>query len=544
MITKALSTIILLAWATATVAQPPLTKAPSEIARRMGSPYYSGAILPTPRQVEYLDRDVELIDGPRGQWKCRLDIADTVRAQGLASRLLNRRISAYVNQFPALGEVPAQAAIPFVFTLADDGRTSGLPPKGYILEITPERIECAGSDEAGLINGLASLLQLLHVRDGKLVARCATVRDWPTFTTRYTSEYHLPGPDFLDWMMTAKINGFAACYPGMRWEGNSPAKRQGLTTIGNYIEAYGTLDFLVQFHIGGRGGCRPVDCGSQADVKRLLATIQETLELSHAGHVMICYDDVVAELQPNEKGRWERPAQAHGNLMQRVYDAVKGHDPNAIVSFCSPHYQGRHHRRWRDTNPDLQDALAYMADLKAWKNREIRIVWTGPVTESRKIVQEDIDHYLGLVGADRKLFYWDNTWHYHQPLRNFHARYLPGFVKYCADSTSYVNINGTRPIGRFFSVTANDYYWNPEAFDPERSRRHAVAQFMGPQAVAAAELLYKIRGDNYFVFFSRDVDLEALERAVAGIEAVSLDGELAKHCRAVYEGIVKRRGTE
>ena len=138
-------------------------------------------------------------------------------------------------------------------------------------------------------------------------------------------------------------------------------------------------------------------------------------------------------------------------------------------------------------------------------------------------------------------FRGDNTWHYHQPLRNFHAKYLPGFVNHCADRTSYININGTRPIGRFFSVTANDYYWNPEAFDSKRSRRHAVAQFMGPPAVAAAERLFDVRGNDYFAFFKRDVDLDKLREAIESLEATSLDPALPEMCRSVFDSIVKSR---
>lgn len=538
-LTSCLMTLLIVSSAAA--ACEPVPENPGPIGRKMGQPFYSGGILPTPRQVDYRDASIPLIDGPEGRWLCRADFAGTGRARPLAERLWKNRITPYTSQFPGIEENPADGGIPVDFRIATEGPARDLPPQGYVLEITPQGITCLGRDEAGVVNGLASFLQLLHVEDDRLVARCATVKDWPTFTTRYTAEYHLPGPDFFDWMMAYKINGFAACYPGMRWMGLDDTKREGLKVIGEYVQAYSTMDFMVQFHVGGRGGCRPIDCGNEADVELLLETIRETLTLSRASHVMICYDDVKAELQPHEKGRWERPAQAHGDLMDHVYEAVKTHDPSVVVSFCSPHYQGRHHRRWRETNPDLQDALQYMADLKAWKNRDIRIVWTGPVTESRWIVQEDLDHYLGLVGADRKLFYWDNTWHYHQPLRNFHAEYLPGFVDHCADRTSYVNINGTRPIGRFFCVTANDYYWNPEAFDSKRSRRCAVAQFMGPAAVAAAERLYEIRGEDYFVFFKRDVNLDAFEKAIGDLEAASLDPEIPAICRDAYVQLAAER---
>jgi len=250
---------------------------------------------------------------------------------------------------------------------------------------------------------------------------------------------------------------------------------------------------------------------------------------------------VVPQLQPEEGKLYERPAQAHGALMQRVYDAVKAMDPATVVSFCSPYYQGRRHRRWRPENPQLPDTLQYMEDLKVWPNRDIRIVWTGPVTESKVIVEEDITHYKGMVGEDRELCYWDNTWHYHQPLRNFHSRYPAGFIDACADKTSYINVNGVRPIGRFFSVTANDYYWNPDAFDADRSWRHAVAQFMGPQVVPVAAEFYKLRGDDYFVFFSRDVELGALKDVLDRLKETSLTPELPDQCLAVYADIVKGR---
>ncbi|MBN2307652.1 MAG: beta-N-acetylglucosaminidase domain-containing protein [Candidatus Hydrogenedentes bacterium] len=523
----------------------------------LGRPYYSGAILPTPRQAEYGDDSVDLADGPGGAWGCRIAVEYDGPARDLLIRLLSQRLGQYTGQFPELAGIPfdsaAPDALPVVFALVDDRRARpflrryglrkaarALEPEGYLLEIRPDGVFCGGRDNAGLVNGLASFLQLVHVRDGRLAARCASVRDWPTFLIRYTSEYHLPGEDFFDWMMLNKINGFGACYPGMRWEGLSDDKRAGLEAIGRYIRAYETMHFMVQFHIGGRGG-RAVDCGNPDDVGRLLDTIAETMRLCPTQHVMVCYDDVTPELQPQERGKFERPAQAHGWVMERVYEAVKAIDSDTVVSFCSPHYQGRDHRRWRESNPRLPETLEYMEDLHAWPNADIRIVWTGPVTESRSIDLRDIEHYRGLIGENKQLVYWDNTWHYHQPLRNFHAQYLDGFVEYCADRTSYINVNGVGPIGRFFAVTANDYYWNPEGLDAGRTRRLAVAQFMGPRAVPAAEAFYALRGNDYNVFFTRDVDLDALKSVLSELERTSIDPELPQYCWDVYEGIVKKR---
>ena len=67
---------------------------------------------------------------------------------------------------------------------------------------------------------------------------------------------------------------------------------------------------------------------------------------------------------------------------------------------------------------------------------------------------------------------------------------------------------------------------------------------MGPQAVPTTEAFYDLRGEDYFVFFSRDVDLAAMEDAIKRIEETSLDPALAKYCRTVYQGIVEKRGAQ
>lgn len=546
-------TCSMLALTSCTAQQPP---AIDDAALRMGPPFYSGSVMPEPREARFTDDIALLVDGPAGRRHYALEILPDHPVEELMRRLWAQRVGAYEQQFADI-EAPVEGddVLPVVFLRPDDPgaaqwlersgidtRADDLPAQGYRLEIRPDLVLCVAPDPSGLVNGLASLLQLVHVDDdGALVARGAEIADQPTFEIRYTAEYFLPGESFFDWMMLHKINGFGACYPGMRWNGNTEEKREALRAIGEYIDRYETMHFMVQFHIGGRGGHRPVDGGDPEDMEQLLATVRETMHLARPQHVMICYDDVTPELQPREQELFERPALAHEAIMQQVYDAVKEIDAETVVSFCSPYYQGRHHRRWRDTNPNLEETLQYMEDLRGWSNRDIRIVWTGPVTESRLIEMEDIEHYLGLVGEDRELMYWDNTWHYHQPLRNFHARYLEGFVDYCADSTSYINIFGTQAIGRFFSVTANDYYWNPDAFDAERSWRNAVTQFMGPAAVPVAEEFYELRGDAYFVFFKRDVDLAALKDVLDRLADVSLTPEIPAHCLHVYETIKEER---
>ncbi len=255
---------------------------------------------------------------------------------------------------------------------------------------------------------------------------------------------------------------------------------------------------------------------------------------------MLCYDDIDPTLQPQERELFASPAEAHGAAVRQVWHVVRAEAPETVVSFCPPYYQGRGHRRWFDRK-QREKGLAYLRTTGEWAGEDIPVVWTGPVTESRRITEEDIASYRDWLGDAALLFYWDNTWHYHQPLRNFHGVYPEGFAEHCANRESYVNINATRPIGRFFAVTANDYYWNPQDFDAERSWRNAVARYAGPEAVDAVAAFYALRGDSYYVTFVRNVDLEAFRGVVEQFEAASWDDALPAVMRAACEEIAARR---
>ncbi len=65
--------------------------------------------------------------------------------------------------------------------------------EGYLLDISPERIIIAGSDNAGAFFGLQSLRQLIDSGKGKTV-QALKVTDWPEFPFRGIRLY-VPGPE-------------------------------------------------------------------------------------------------------------------------------------------------------------------------------------------------------------------------------------------------------------------------------------------------------------------------------------------------------------
>ncbi|MEA3365330.1 MAG: glycoside hydrolase family 20 zincin-like fold domain-containing protein [Candidatus Hydrogenedentes bacterium] len=515
----------------------------AEIARNMGPPFYSRAILPTPREVEYGSDNTVLVDGLARIDHCDVSFPEDAAVRELVERLWKQRLDRYREQFEGTGWAAAEILKPIAFRMASQEaedlpgldpalarRIPVLPPQGYVLQIDKGGAIGIGKDRAGVVNAFASLLQLVHVDGSRLVVQQARIIDWPTFTIRYTSEYRLLGPDYFDWLMLYKINGFAASYRVFDWRGPTDEQREQLKAIGEYIERYGTLHFLAELHLSGRAqGEVVMDSRNPEHRDQLFQTIRTLLEVGKARHIWICYDDSRPELQPMEiDAGFESPAAAHAALFEEIHAFATDIRPEVTVGWVPVPYQGRVHRRWRRNSKYRDYDIAYLEAIRNWSFTEAPIVWTGPVTESRSITLEDIEDYYGRIGPGKRLSYWDNTWHYHQPLRNFHAKYPDRFVEHCAEAASYINVNCATPIGRFFTATANDYYWNPNAFDSKRCRRHAVAQFMGPEAIEPAERFYELRGEDYWVFFAAKVDLEAFAQVLEDLESASWDPAIPK----------------
>ncbi len=529
-----------------------------EIAKKMGPPFYSGNILPNPREAKYGQEIYELYDGVTGTIFCKPMFEYFGPARELLMRLWNKRINAYKRQFKVDKWKVCDKVQPMLilFTLVNDAnakylidcydlhnKIGELKEQGYVLEIRKRGILCAGKDNEGLVNGLASLLQLIHIKDGKLVVRQASVFDYPTFVRRYVTDYSIPPNTFFDWLALQKINGFSSGYAYLiDWRGVKDANTiASLKRVGDYVRKYRTLHFMPQIHIGPRVKNRPaLDQGDPKDIDKLVKTVADVMQWTQADEVMILFDDVRPVLtMPKEKQKFKSLGQANGYVLDLVYKRMQEISPGSKLFFCPPPYQGlKYVRKWKPGVKYYKERMQYMKDVHSW-NKNIVCVWTGPVTESRIITKKDILEYKKLIGEDRKLLYWDNTWQYHQPLRNFHSQYPKDFVTYCAYRHSFVFINATLPIGRFFAVTANDYYWNPEGFDADRCWRTAVAQFMGKKAVAVAERFYRLRGDGYYCYFARDVDIGKLKAILEELKRVSWTNEIPDYCWAVYKNICK-----
>lgn len=68
--------------------------------------------------------------------------------------------------------------------------------QGYVLDVTTDSAAIAARGPHGLQHGAATLLQLLRVEEGTLVAPCCRIEDWPDFRFRVGA----------DWLLNVEIN--------------------------------------------------------------------------------------------------------------------------------------------------------------------------------------------------------------------------------------------------------------------------------------------------------------------------------------------------
>ena len=113
--------------------------------------------------------------------------------------------------------------------------------EGYILNVSPDKIIIAGSDDSGAFYGLQSLRQLVESEDGKEIPGLK-VKDWPAFPFRAIRLY-VPGPENIvffkrfmrDFMALYKYNKVIIEFNCMRLD-KHPEANAGWIEFSKYMQ--------------------------------------------------------------------------------------------------------------------------------------------------------------------------------------------------------------------------------------------------------------------------------------------------------------------
>jgi hyaluronoglucosaminidase len=467
-------------------------------------PYYTGRIYPTPQQATYGETFI-----PLGNVAV-LAGKDATQSEPLI-KLLVDRITRYGGKAtPA--DVPAdehQASISLGDTPVSR-QVKGVPEvpnreQGYVLatgEANGKPVAVLkGHDRLGFLWAISSFNQLVHRRDGKPVARAATVQDFPAalnrgylhgniggFSGQFTAEqsmlfnvsfkFNKPVYKHLSFNYYT-LKELASLGSKLLWRDKNAQSddcRRNIERIGQLLTPLG-----IQWYGGFHPVIGPVETkwhGSPEDIETLLYYGRQVAKAG--GHFYVQLDDFRFPLHPYDQEHFKTAAKADAYILTELLKGLQKDFPKTRIMVCPPFY-------WGPTAPSDEwygeprdDYLLAMGQLPP----AVEVQWTGPKVTSNVVLKEHVDWITERI--KRKPVYWQNSWesphpnsaHYvTDPVRSWPEWYYDGFVS-DVDCQTY---NGGPPGDMVLFATIADYFWNPKAYDAEASVAEAARKIAGPE---------------------------------------------------------------
>ncbi len=182
-------------------------------------------------------------------------------------------------------------------------------------------------------------------------------------------------------------------------------------------------------------------------------------------------DDIPWEFQyPEDAEKYDGIVDAHINLVNRTYKALKEIDSTIKLTVCPTQYSG--------------DENGYYIS-KFGKNipADVKLFWTGEEICSRVLTVRESRELLH--STDHKPLFWDNY-----PVNDcemFQEMHLGALIgrdkelyKHCEGLIS--NVMEYAECSKIPLMTIADYLWNPAEYDPEASLNNAQKEILGDKA--------------------------------------------------------------
>ncbi len=528
------------------------------------APYYTGAIIPTPQQVEYRDEFV-----PMGH--VAIVVGKDVENPGPLVDVLVERIVRYGGQ-AAVVRSPgvAHTAVVSLGDTKEARSVHGLPAvpqrdEGYILHAAKNGDKplfvLKGHDRLGTLWSIASLMQMIHWKDGRTLARAVSVADYPRLKKRGLI---LTGSDFFHparnrngtilshpntelrlrqnrlLMLVGKFNEpcyqkliEADCYsrdwkhpdlmpPDAHIEEDLAAMGRNLTPLG--------ISWWAGIRPHAAGASSPDELAHKlsADEASVRALTYYARQAEQAGgHLAILLDDIRFPITPYDQERLGTAREVDTFVVTSVLARVKKDYPKARLLVCPPFYWGPGGSGWRSYGEDREEYLRMIGDR--WP-LEVDVFWSGrQVNATTLATREHYEWWSGLT--KRKPYRWQNCAAYwcHLARRHYPTDPLDSLWQNDWDGQfdvlGWYGFNGG-DIPRYCvtDTLSGDFQWNPEAYGKEkkasalRSIRETAEKFIGagswPLLVAVTTPLSAF--DEFYTGETRDpAKRRAIDQAAA-----------------------------
>lgn len=242
------------------------------------------------------------------------------------------------------------------------------------------------------------------------------------------------------------------------------------------------------------------------------ALINKTKQLYSIG--IRCFglllDDIDEELVFDEdKAAYTETVNAHIELINRYYSALKELDSSISLTVCPTLYHGRGNEY-------------YISKLGKNIPPLVSVFWTGRDICSRELTSHEALRFI--EGTNHKPLYWDNypvndcsmfnEMHISPVIGRDHDlyKYSQGIISNCMEYAECSKI----PL-----ITFADYLWDSESYDAQKSWEGAIKQVVGKENADA----FIIFADHLYTSCLKDANSRRMYEAFDGIESAIKSGD-------------------
>jgi hypothetical protein len=406
----------------------------------------------------------------------------------------------------------------FLAELKQEARGSEVEPaaelanEGYILRCSysrgpaPDRIRIASASAIGFHNALLRIPDLLVTPPAdlstKLIPRFQALRqeskgrevivaDYPAFPIRGIVEgFYGPPWSYDDRLDVIRFEGQHGMniyiygpkddpYHRRQWREPYPAEQ--LRQLGALAAA--ANENFVNLSFAVSPGLSMV-YSSEAEFRALVEKLESVGRLGVTNFALFL-DDVPQDLvHPEDRQHFRTLAQAHIYLINRLYERLKSLSPHSRLTVCPTTYTNE----WGNRE--------YLRELGAGVNLEIPLDWTGTEVIPRAITAAQAEEWAGYIR--RRPLIWDNF-----PVNDNHPWRLILDPVRGRESGLFAGTQGlfSNPMYQAHASliplqTVADYLWNPAAYDPTQSQKHAFTSQYGSDALSYFAPILQIYADN------------------------------------------------
>ena len=209
---------------------------------------------------------------------------------------------------------------------------------------------------------------------------------------------------------------------------------------------------------------------SESDFEQLINKIKNVYSIGVRSFGLLL-DDIPWDFQYEEDGKaFDSIVDAHIDLVNKTYRALKGFDSSVNLTVCPTEYSG-------------DESGYYISKFGRNIPSDVDIFWTGAEICSRVLTCREADEFSRST-AHRPL-YWDNY-----PVNDaemFQEMHLGPLIG--RDKELYKHCNGLianvmeyAECSKLPLMTVADYLWNPESYNAEESIKNAQREILGSKA--------------------------------------------------------------